>query len=131
MYMYVVVDAKWLHDRPKLVLPARFLFSSPDLSFPLMNDGGRFMSFCDKFKCLGNWITRDLSDNFDTDCSTNAATTPTNYNFRPLDIVQILQQGGLHWFVGIPNMAFTGQSKSIPQDENPAPKIRKEEFFRV
>ena len=31
----------------------------------VMIGGGRFMSFCDKFKYLGSWITYDLSDDFD------------------------------------------------------------------
>ena len=31
----------------------------------VMIGGGRFISFCDKFKYLGSWITYDLSDDFD------------------------------------------------------------------
>lgn len=41
----------------------------------VMIDSGRFMSFCDKFKHLGNWITCNLSDDFDVDCRINAAMT--------------------------------------------------------
>ena len=36
-------------------------------------DGERFMSFCERFKCLGSWITYDLSDDFDVNCRINAA----------------------------------------------------------
>ena len=41
----------------------------------VMIGGGRFMSFCDKFKYLGSWITYDLSDDFDVDCRINAGMT--------------------------------------------------------